>query len=53
MAQIVIEVAKLRAKHYCENPGLAGALAEAFDAMPPGGVGIGGNVEALTSGRER
>ena len=52
MAQIVVEVAEPRAKHDCENAGLAGALAETFDAVPAGGVRVGGDVEAAAAGRD-
>ena len=39
LAQIVVEVAELRAKHESRDPGLACALAETFDTVPAGGVG--------------
>lgn len=52
LAQIVVEVAQLRAKHDCENAGLACALAETLDAMPAGGVRIGRDIEATASERK-
>ena len=52
MAQIIVEVAELRAKHHGKDPGLASALAKPLDAMPASGVGIGRDVEATTVGRE-
>ena len=44
MAQIVVEVAELWAKYYGENAGRACALAEALDAVPAGGIGVGRDV---------
>ena len=52
MAQIVVEVAELGAKHEGCDPGFAGSLAEMLDTMPACGVRIGRNVETPTAGRE-
>lgn len=50
MAQIVIEVAEPRRQRQSEDPGLACTLAETLDAMPAGGVRVGGDVEATAAG---
>ncbi|MBB4245228.1 hypothetical protein GGD54_006016 [Rhizobium tropici] len=52
MKQIVVEVAELRPQHQGEDPGLACALAETFDAVPAGRVGIGCDVEATAAKRK-
>lgn len=53
MAQIVIEVAELRPQRQGCDPGLARALAEAFDTMSAGSACIGRDVERQMEGRIR
>ncbi|EPE93679.1 hypothetical protein [Rhizobium grahamii] len=52
MTQIVVEVTELRPQHQSEDPGLACALAETYDAAPAGRVGIGCDVEATVAKRK-
>jgi hypothetical protein len=51
-AEIVVEVAELRAKDQGEHPGRACAVAETLDAAPAGGIRVGRYVEVLAPRRE-
>lgn len=52
MAQIIVEVAEVRAKHHGENTGLACALAEKRDPVPVGSVRIGREIKATAARRK-